>query len=59
MVPGNSGESHNTHAGILVLPHVPRADLPTVVEAIDRLVANPLTVLDTALFGWTESTGWR
>ena len=47
------------HAGILVLPHVPRANLPTVVEAIDRLVANPLTVRDNALYGWTESTGWR
>ena len=47
------------HAGILVLPHVPRASLPTAAAAIDALVADPLTVLGNALYVWTAATGWR
>jgi hypothetical protein len=47
------------HAGILVLPHVPRADLPTVAAAIDALVSQPLTILDNTLYSWTASAGWR
>lgn len=47
------------HAGILVLPHVPRADLPALAAAIDALVSSPLIVQGNALYSWTASAGWR
>jgi hypothetical protein len=46
-------------AGIRVLPHVIAADLPEVAEAIHQLVSDPATVLDTTLFAWAQTTGWR
>lgn len=47
------------HAGILVFPQVPRANLPVAAAAIDALVVDPLMVLGNALFVWTAATGWR
>ncbi|HVA92650.1 MAG TPA: DUF5615 family PIN-like protein [Chloroflexota bacterium] len=47
------------HGGILMLPHVPRANLPTLAAAIDTLVSNPSTILGNAVYGWTASAGWR
>ena len=47
------------HAGILVLPHVRRSDLPMLAAAIDGLVSNPVTALSNALYVWSPSFGWR
>jgi hypothetical protein len=47
------------HAGILVLPHVPRADLPALSAAIDALVSDPSAVLANGFYTWTAAIGWR
>jgi len=52
------GYTHR-HGGILVLSHVITADLPHVAEAIHQLVSDPATVLDTTLYTWTRTTGWK
>ena len=35
------------------------AHLPDVAEAVHQLVNDPATVLDTTLFAWAPTTGWR
>jgi hypothetical protein len=52
------GVAHQ-HPGILIAPHVPRADLVGLAAAIDALVANPVTVLANTLFEWTATAGWK
>jgi hypothetical protein len=47
------------HPGILIAPHVPRANLAGLATAIDALGANPAPVLANTLFAWTATAGWK
>jgi hypothetical protein len=47
------------HPGILIAPHVPRADPPGLAAAIDALAADPAAVLGNTLRGWTATAGWQ
>lgn len=50
--------TRQAHAGILVLQDFKGQTPADVADAITTLLANPATLLQTALYDWRHSTGW-
>jgi len=47
------------HSGILVLEHLPPANLSLAAQAINEHVADPDTSLDNVLYQWVRASGWQ